>query len=93
MRGSEEKKSKASFWYELYSLWAFWIDEGEVVLTALFMNFKSWAPGEVWRWEERVEERGRRGNESERGDEEEGVERGKGEEERDEKQRERKVGE
>ena len=80
MRGLEEKKSKASFWYELYSLWAFWIDEGEAALTALFMNFKSWAPGEVWRWEERVEERGSRGKEWERGDEEEGVERGKGKE-------------
>ena len=76
MRGSE-KKPKASFWYELYSLWAFWIHEGEAVLTASFMSFKSWVPGEIWRWEEKVEERRRRGKEWERGDEEEGWEGGK----------------
>ena len=74
---------------------AFWIHEGEAVLTASFMSFKSWVPGEIWRWEERVEERRRRGKEWERGDEEERVGRGKGkgEEERREKQGERKMGE
>ena len=31
------------------------------MLTASVMSFKSWVPGEIWRWEERVEERRRRG--------------------------------
>ena len=26
------------------------------MLTASVMSFKSWVPGEIWRWEERVEE-------------------------------------